>query len=43
MPIKVDVDFIFDGNTPREVNEAIRFVNSKQFKPSFKYFFSIFK
>ena len=37
MPIKIDVDFIFDGNTPREVNEAIRFVNSKQFKPSFKY------
>jgi len=37
MPIKLDLDFIFDGNPPREFVQALNFVNSKQFTSKRNY------
>lgn len=37
MPIKIDLDFAFDGNTPLEVKQAIREINSGRFKSNNDY------
>ena len=37
MPIKIDLDFAFDGNTPLEVKQAIREINSGRFKSNNAY------
>jgi len=37
MPLKVDVDFIFDGRPPKEFTQAIKLVSSGKFKPDFNF------
>ena len=37
MPIKIDLDFAFDGNTPLEVKQAIKEINSGRFKSNNAY------